>query len=432
MDSYHSIDLELQTPTELKYEPPTPLHQEDFFGSNTRVDSPSKSPVRPNDLSLPFTSTGPVPMDTEPPTVIAEDTSLGSRKSQSREEGSTEDDMGVSHESMASSDHHDSEDIRKEPDVFPKPLQREEEVPQPVASGPHVTVTGLSGSGRSGSEEEEEMTEEKLKSLLEDIKLEEGLEDEEMTEERVQAILSQVEQAEKDMSSLPGWRDESQSAKEETSTSGRSLSAAVAQEQKEISQAHSSKGEKQNGEHPELRAQAGPRPEDLESTSGVKIKTQTGAEKQGVSKEVPETSKEGPSSREEVTSESKAQLYQGARRLNESSSDEEQTVTTRVYRRRVILKGEQAKNIPGESVTEEQFTDEDGNVVTRKVIRKVVRRTVTSEEKNRRKRGKRCKQASRAEQEEVAKGSEPQMEHTEVGKASQRKEGKNKEKKGQS
>ncbi|KAM9559445.1 ankyrin-3-like isoform 17-T18 [Salvelinus alpinus] len=38
------------------------------------------------------------------------------------------------------------------------------------------------------------------------------------------------------------------------------------------------------------------------------------------------------------------------------------------------VQGEQAKNIPGESVTEEQFTDEDGNIITRKVIRKVIRR----------------------------------------------------------
>lgn len=29
--------------------------------------------------------------------------------------------------------------------------------------------------------------------------------------------------------------------------------------------------------------------------------------------------------------------------------------------------GEEARNLPGESVTEEQFTDEDGNLVTRKV-----------------------------------------------------------------
>ncbi|KAM8889771.1 ankyrin-3-like isoform 30-T31 [Synchiropus picturatus] len=65
----------------------------------------------------------------------------------------------------------------------------------------------------------------------------------------------------------------------------------------------------------------------------------------------------------------------------DSDSDGQTTVTTRVYRRRVVLKGVDAKNIPGESVTEEQFTDEDGNLVTRKVIRKVVRRVVTSEEK---------------------------------------------------
>uniref|UniRef100_A0A4W6C1Q7 Ankyrin 3 n=1 Tax=Lates calcarifer TaxID=8187 RepID=A0A4W6C1Q7_LATCA len=57
----------------------------------------------------------------------------------------------------------------------------------------------------------------------------------------------------------------------------------------------------------------------------------------------------------------------GSVRPEESGSDEETTVTTRVYRRRVILKGEEARNIPGESVTEEQFTDEDGNLVTRKV-----------------------------------------------------------------
>uniref|UniRef100_A0A2I2Y356 Ankyrin 3 n=1 Tax=Gorilla gorilla gorilla TaxID=9595 RepID=A0A2I2Y356_GORGO len=51
---------------------------------------------------------------------------------------------------------------------------------------------------------------------------------------------------------------------------------------------------------------------------------------------------------------------------SESSSEEERRVTTRVIRRRLIIKGEEAKNIPGESVTEEQFTDEEGNLITRK------------------------------------------------------------------
>eukprot|EP00076_Gallus_gallus_P041725 XP_025007263.1 ankyrin-3 isoform X5 [Gallus gallus] len=66
---------------------------------------------------------------------------------------------------------------------------------------------------------------------------------------------------------------------------------------------------------------------------------------------------------------------------SDSSSGEEQRITTRVYRRRLILKGEEAKNIPGESVTEEQFTDEEGNVITRKITRKVVRRVVIPHER---------------------------------------------------
>lgn len=61
-------------------------------------------------------------------------------------------------------------------------------------------------------EEEEEMTQERIQSLLENIKLEGGLEDQEMTEERVSAILEQVRQAEKDMSSVSGWRKETSSA----------------------------------------------------------------------------------------------------------------------------------------------------------------------------------------------------------------------------
>eukprot|EP00069_Balaena_mysticetus_P016272 bmy_09723T0 len=57
---------------------------------------------------------------------------------------------------------------------------------------------------------------------------------------------------------------------------------------------------------------------------------------------------------------------------NEGLSDDEETISTRVVRRRVLLKGNELQNIPGEQVTEEHFTDEQGNVVTKKVIRKVV------------------------------------------------------------
>ncbi|XP_010615430.1 ankyrin-1 isoform X8 [Fukomys damarensis] len=62
----------------------------------------------------------------------------------------------------------------------------------------------------------------------------------------------------------------------------------------------------------------------------------------------------------------------------EGCSDEEETVSTRVVRRRVFLKGNELQNIPGEQVTEEQFTDEQGNFVTKKIIRKVVRQIDSS------------------------------------------------------
>lgn len=58
----------------------------------------------------------------------------------------------------------------------------------------------------------------------------------------------------------------------------------------------------------------------------------------------------------------------------EGVADEEENVTTRVVRRRVILKGDEADNLPGEQVSEEHFTDEHGNIVTKKTVRKVVRR----------------------------------------------------------
>uniref|UniRef100_A0A2K5F2M3 Ankyrin-1 n=1 Tax=Aotus nancymaae TaxID=37293 RepID=A0A2K5F2M3_AOTNA len=38
-----------------------------------------------------------------------------------------------------------------------------------------------------------------------------------------------------------------------------------------------------------------------------------------------------------------------------------------------VVRGNELQNIPGEQVTEEQFTDEQGNIVTKKIIRKVVR-----------------------------------------------------------
>uniref|UniRef100_A0A8C2A715 Ankyrin 3 n=1 Tax=Cyprinus carpio TaxID=7962 RepID=A0A8C2A715_CYPCA len=333
-DGYHNIELELKSPSEVTYEPPTPLCEDDFFSEDIRLKFPSSAPVRPSELSLPNTS-GPVSADTKPPTVMAEDTSIGGRESVSQEDGSAEDDFGVNKESASPSEQHDSKGASKESDVFPNSPVKEQKEVQPKLP---ICVSASEAPGESGKsgfdEEDEDMTQEKIKSLLENINLEEGSEDEEMTEERLQAILSQVQLAEKDMSLVSGLQSETSGTNGKTATLSQGLNT-VTQGQRES-------------------------------------------------------------------------------RDNESSSDEEETVTTRVYRRRVILKGDQARNIPVETVTEEQFTDEDGNMVTRKVIRKVVRRTAGVEEKGRRKRGKRSQQANRAEQEEQG-GPGPHREHTEVG-----------------
>ncbi|XP_035998042.1 ankyrin-3-like isoform X17 [Fundulus heteroclitus] len=107
-----------------------------------------------------------------------------------------------------------------------------------------------------------------------------------------------------------------------------------------------------------------------------------GREKEAKRKGTEEDSRTaGPSRGREDVGDKTQHKVQETIRADESGSDNETTVTTRVYRRRVILKGEEARNIPGQSVTEEHFIDEDGSLVTRKVIRKVVRRGFNSQER---------------------------------------------------
>ncbi|XP_051021788.1 ankyrin-2 isoform X2 [Acomys russatus] len=63
----------------------------------------------------------------------------------------------------------------------------------------------------------------------------------------------------------------------------------------------------------------------------------------------------------------------------EASSDEEAMVTTRVVRRRVIIQGDDMPDAPPETVTEEEYVDENGHTVVRKVTRKIIRRYVSSD-----------------------------------------------------
>ncbi|XP_054860229.1 ankyrin-3-like isoform X18 [Amphiprion ocellaris] len=330
-DEYHNIDLELQTPSDLNYVPPTPLRSDDFFSEgDASVESPSKSALtRPSDLSLTQTTST---SSSDPLTVAP---GPGSKAQEPPLVGPEETGMSVENKTGPDND-------RRAVEQSGKATKREAEVIVEVASD-----TGL-GNGKE-EEEEEEMTQERLQSLLEDIKLEGGVEEEEMTEERVNAILEQVRQAEKDVCSVPGWRSE------ESAAPGQSANTEEGSPDSLVDSLEQPPA--QNGGHAEA------------SGDGKKKESQE------------DSSTAGPSKGREDGGDRSQHKVQGRLRAGESDSEEETTVTTRVYRRRVILKGEEARNIPGESVTEEQFIDEDGNLVTRKVIRKVVRRIYNSEDR---------------------------------------------------
>ncbi|XP_074128728.1 ankyrin-2 isoform X2 [Sminthopsis crassicaudata] len=63
----------------------------------------------------------------------------------------------------------------------------------------------------------------------------------------------------------------------------------------------------------------------------------------------------------------------------DDSSDEDAMVTTRVVHRRVIIQGNEMPDIPSETVTEEEYIDEHGHTVVKKVTRKVIRRYLSPE-----------------------------------------------------
>ncbi|KAL6467344.1 hypothetical protein MHYP_G00251480 [Metynnis hypsauchen] len=62
-----------------------------------------------------------------------------------------------------------------------------------------------------------------------------------------------------------------------------------------------------------------------------------------------------------------------------SESSDEDVLSTRVVRRRVIIQGDEVPDIPLQPVTEEQYIDEQGNLVIKKVSRRVIKRCVSAD-----------------------------------------------------
>ncbi|XP_049424756.1 ankyrin-2b isoform X1 [Epinephelus fuscoguttatus] len=62
-----------------------------------------------------------------------------------------------------------------------------------------------------------------------------------------------------------------------------------------------------------------------------------------------------------------------------TDSSEEEVLTTRVVRRRVIIQADNLPDMPPQTVTEEKYTDEHGNMVVKKITRKVIRKYVSAD-----------------------------------------------------
>ncbi|KAM6263567.1 ankyrin-3 isoform 15-T16 [Spheniscus humboldti] len=220
IDGYPTIQVELETPTGLRFVPPTPFHQDDFFSDTSSLESPLRTPSRLSDVLV--TSQGQVDgTAAAPPVVTEEDTSLDDSKldfSVPRE--GTPKDISVGECQLEEVDLKD----------FPRYLGSyggiSKDAKQRQSEETSKTGVRTEQPEREKSGTDEEMTEEKLKSLFEDIHLEEGAESEEMTEERVWSILKGVQQAEHEMSSITGWQPDSPSVTEPPS-SGRRLGGSL-------------------------------------------------------------------------------------------------------------------------------------------------------------------------------------------------------------
>ncbi|XP_039106437.1 ankyrin-3 isoform X4 [Hyaena hyaena] len=437
VDGYPSLQVELETPTGLHYTPPTPFQQDDYFSDISSIESPLRTPSRLSDGLVP--SQGNIEHSADgPPVVTAEDTSL--------EDSKLEDSIPLT-EMPDAVDVDESQLANVCLSEYPQYLGSMAGVPKDVKPAEPLKQTSKvrvsseqQEKGKSGPDEE--MTEEKLRSLFEDIQLEEGVESEEMTEEKVQAILKRVQQAELEMSSIAGWQNETSGGNLESPAQARRLTGGLLErlddspDQCRDSITSYLKGEpgkfEANGSHTEVTLEAKTKSYLPESQNDVgkqstketlkpKVHGSGRVEEPASSlaayqKALEETSKfvieepkpcvplsmkkmsrtspadgkprlnlheeEGSSGSEQKVKSPGAALtrmtvccYKDLKDSeSDSSSEEERRVTTRVIRRRLIIKGEEAKSIPGESVTEEQFTDEEGNLITRKITRKVIRR----------------------------------------------------------
>ncbi|XP_078498800.1 ankyrin-3 isoform X25 [Lissotriton helveticus] len=224
VDGYTSIQVELETPTGLRFVSPTPFHHDEFFSDTSSIESPHRTPSRLSDVLV--TSQGFVDgTSVGPPVVTEEDTSLEDSKLDSSMPYNWLSKAEAIHQSpVFDMDIHD-ESLQLSSDCWVEKSVKHSNQMQKQNEEFYQTRARTEQWERGKSGSDEEMTQERLKALFEDIHLDEGVESEEMTKEKVHSILKQVQQAEQELSIIAGWQSEVSSINAEPPTPGRRHSA---------------------------------------------------------------------------------------------------------------------------------------------------------------------------------------------------------------
>ncbi|XP_047559571.1 ankyrin-3 isoform X2 [Lutra lutra] len=344
VDGYPSLQVELETPTGLHYTPPTPFQQDDYFSDISSIESPLRTPSRLSDGLVP--SQGNVEHSADgPPVVTAEDTSLEDSKledSMPLTEMPDAVDVDESHlENICLSWQNETSSGNLESPAQARRitgglLERLDDSPDQCRDSITSYLKGEPGKFEANGSHAEVTPEAKTKSYFPESQNDIG---KQSAKETLKPKIHGSARVEEPASSLTAY----QKALEETSKFViEEPKPCVPVSMKKMSRTPPADGKPRHNVHEE------------EGSSGSEQKVKSpGA----------------------ALTRMTACCYKDLKDSeSDSSSEEERRVTTRVIRRRLIIKGEEAKSIPGESVTEEQFTDEEGNLITRKITRKVIRR----------------------------------------------------------
>ncbi|XP_015983090.2 ankyrin-3 isoform X9 [Rousettus aegyptiacus] len=444
VDGYPSLQVELETPTGLHYTPPTPFQQDDYFSDISSIESPLRTPSRLSDGLVPSQGNVEHSAD-GPPVVTAEDTSLEDSKLEDSmpltemPEAMDVDESQLEMVCLSEYPQYLGNMAGVSKDVKPAEALKQT---RKVGVSSEQQENGKSGPDEDLMEEKlislfediqleegvesEEMTEEKVQAILKRVQQAE-LEMSSITgwqNETTSGNLESPAQARRITGGLLDRLDDSPDQCRDSITSylkgepgkfeANGNHAEVTPEAKTksyFSEPQNDVGKQSAKEtlkpkihgygHVEEPASSlAAYQKSLEETSKFVIeepKPCVPVSMKKMSRTSPADGKprlnlheeEGSSGSEQKVKSPGAALtrmtvccYKDLKHSDsDSSSEEERRVTTRVTRRRLIIKGEEAKNIPGESVTEEHFTDEEGNLITRKITRKVIRRIVIPQER---------------------------------------------------